>query len=156
MTFNFKLLNIDDQSLNQDLFELDQLYFEPPWSLGYWGSIFQNRDQYYLFCIQNPENKCIGFAIFKRYEDFLNAELEKILIAPQYRNRGLSASLMNMALDILTEKGLNDIFLDVSIRNSVALHLYEKFHFEKISIKKAYYQDGSDAYAMSLSLKRRK
>jgi len=40
--------------------------------------------------------------------------------------------------------------------NEVAINLYDKHGFEKVSVRKNYYQDGSDAYVMVKDLTRRK
>ena len=43
-------------------------------------------------------------------------------------------------------------YLEVRVRNNVAINLYKKFGFETISTRKGYYKDGEDAYVMLLDI----
>ena len=44
------------------------------------------------------------------------------------------------------------ITLEVASQNTIAIHLYEKMGFQKISIRKNYYRNGDDAIIMAFSL----
>ena len=46
--------------------------------------------------------------------------------------------------------GKCSIYLEVNKNNIEALNMYAKLNFEKVSIRKSYYNDGSDAINMQL------
>lgn len=67
------------------------------------------------------------------------AEIITIGVKKDKRNQGLASSLINLMIKDLQEKKVKNIFLEVSNNNIQALKLYEKFGFQKISIRKKYY-----------------
>lgn len=79
-------------------------------------------------------------------------ELHHIEVITSYRRQGLGQQLLNHLIEDVREKGAKRIFLEVSIENSPALKLYEKFGFNRIGTRKGYYTltDGTqvDAYLM--------
>ena len=66
------------------------------------------------------------------------AEITSVAVSPRHRRRGIAAKLMEEYLYKLPE-ATNSIFLEVRESNSAAIGLYEKFGFEKISIRKKFY-----------------
>lgn len=93
----------------------------------------------------------------KGYLDFwhINGEMHVISIAihPNARKQGIGTQLMNYAIEYGKNNRAKQIYLDVRESNSAAIKLYEKFGFEKIDIRKGYYQDNEeDALVMCLKL----
>lgn len=81
------------------------------------------------------------------------AELLKIAVASDYRRRGLALFFLNEITKKLMEKGVEEIFLEVREKNTPASKLYEKIGFNKIGIRKNYYQKPQDnALLYKLSL----
>lgn len=66
------------------------------------------------------------------------AEITSVAVAPEYRRHGIAARLMEGYLSTLPEI-TSSIFLEVRESNAAAIGLYEKFGFEKISIRKNFY-----------------
>lgn len=90
-----------------------------------------------------------SFIIYKVIFD--EAEIITIGVNVDKRNQGLATSLITLMIKDLQEKKVKNIFLEVSINNLQALRLYEKFGFQKISIRKKYY-DGIDAVVMKKNI----
>ena len=70
-------------------------------------------------------------------------ELIKIGIIKEYRRRSLAYDTISFLLNNLK---YNQFFLEVSSQNNAAIKLYEKLNFIKITIRKNYYKDNSDAF----------
>lgn len=66
------------------------------------------------------------------------ADITSVAVAPEYRRRGIAARLMEEFLGTLPDI-TECIFLEVRESNSAAIGLYEKFGFEKLSIRKNFY-----------------
>jgi ribosomal-protein-alanine N-acetyltransferase len=81
------------------------------------------------------------------------AELESILVAPQWRGRGIGGALLAAAL--LEAKRLGAVRLDLEVRASSlqALSLYERAGFREIGRRRGYYRaPDEDAVLMSATL----
>ena len=82
-------------------------------------------------------------------------EIISILIDKKFRKMGIGKSLLNKLLNFAFKKKIQNIFLEVSVANIIAINLYEKFNFIKVGKRKNYYfQNGKyiDADIMKLVL----
>jgi ribosomal-protein-alanine N-acetyltransferase len=80
------------------------------------------------------------------------AEVLTLAVAPGSRRKGLGAQLLCSASRIARSVGATTIFLEVSANNTAALQLYRTSGFERQGLRRRYYNDGSDAYVLSLTL----
>ena len=48
----------------------------------------------------------------------------------------------------ISNSDINTITLEVRVSNKVAIALYEKYGFKKISVREKYYENVEDAYVM--------
>lgn len=91
-------------------------------------------------------NNLIGIIDFSDIYDCL--ELNYIWISPSYRGNKYSNHLMNYLIEYAKNKNnINNITLEVSVDNLLAIKLYEKYSFKKVAIRKKYYE-GTDALLM--------
>lgn len=107
---------------------------------------------------ENPLNKFIVICVDDNVVGFLDymitfnsSTINQIAISKDYRKQGLALSLLRYMEDSFPKSGDNAvefITLEVRVSNLDAINLYEKFGFEKITIKKNYYLDGEDAIYM--------
>ena len=77
------------------------------------------------------------------WHDELKAQIESIIIND--KNKGYGQILFKYALDYLKDY---TITLEVRKSNSVAIHIYEKYGFKTVTIRKNYYSNNEDAYLM--------
>lgn len=70
-----------------------------------------------------------------------------IVVDPDFRKQKIATNLLNYLIGELSPY-LKLITLEVATKNLPAISLYEKFGFEKVNIRKAYYRD-DDAYLMA-------
>lgn len=59
-------------------------------------------------------------------------------VLPDFRGNGFGREILNLAMDILKKKNVENIFLDVECQNKTALELYESCGFEEISVMDYY------------------
>ena len=77
------------------------------------------------------------------WHDENKAQIESIIIND--KNNGYGQTLFKYALDYL--KGYI-ITLEVRKSNSIAIHIYEKYGFKTVTIRKKYYSNNEDALLM--------
>ena len=143
--------------LRNDAVKNDYLYeyyckveddYEKKWAKKDFYSFISNQDN--IFILSHP--KPVGYIKARATRDEI--EIISIIIDKKFRKVGIGKSLLNKLLNIAVKKKINNIFLEVSVENQIAISLYKKFNFIKIGKRKNYYfQNGRyiDADIMRLT-----
>ncbi|KDE21474.1 alanine acetyltransferase [Acetobacter aceti 1023] len=95
------------------------------------------------------EDQPAGFIILRSVAD--EAEILTICVLPEYRKCGVAQCLLAWGAQVGRQNGAQTWFLEVSVNNQSARTLYEKQGFEKLGLRKRYYEDGSDALILGRS-----
>ncbi|MCR5461535.1 MAG: GNAT family N-acetyltransferase [bacterium] len=77
------------------------------------------------------------------WHDDNKAQIESIIV--NIKNKGYGQKLLKYALDYLNGYVIT---LEVRKSNYIAIHVYEKFGFKTITIRKNYYKNNEDALLM--------
>lgn len=95
----------------------------------------------------------VGFAMTRRVAD--EEELLLIAVAPKWRQFGAATILLNQVLENAREAGVSQVHLEMR-SNNPAIHLYSKFGFQPIGLRKDYYVGADscryDALTMAIGL----
>lgn len=95
----------------------------------------------------------IGFSMSRRTGE--EEELLLIAVAPEWRHFGAGSLLLNQVIENAQDAGVCRIFLEMR-SNNPASHLYHKFGFEQVGIRKDYYKGADsrlyDALTLALNL----
>jgi ribosomal-protein-alanine N-acetyltransferase len=83
------------------------------------------------------------------YEEF---HINKIATDAHLRRRGYGRRLLEDALTRARAVGATAVTLEVRVSNAPARHFYASHGFREAYRRKAYYQDGEDAFAMVVPL----
>jgi len=81
------------------------------------------------------------------YEEF---HVNKIATDPRVRQRGYGRQLIEDAIERAWSIGAANVTLEVRVSNLPAREFYRSYGFREAFRRKAYYQDGEDAYALVL------
>ena len=76
-----------------------------------------------------------------------------IVVKKDFRNNGIGSLLLDYLISYSKSINLKTITLEVNEINIPAIKLYEKFDFEKLGIRKKYYNGENDAIIMSKNFK---
>lgn len=68
-------------------------------------------------------------------------ELHRIAVMPAWRGKGYGQLLLQAFLETMKGRGVTAVYLEVRAGNGPAIRLYERNDFERIGIRKAYYQN---------------
>jgi ribosomal-protein-alanine N-acetyltransferase len=81
------------------------------------------------------------------------AEILKLSVAENSRQKGIGYKLLDFVLDYCRTKGVKNCFLELRASNTAARKLYEKRGFFRIGTRKDYYDDPvEDAILVQLKL----
>ena len=122
---------------------------EKKWEKKDFYTFISNQNN--IFILSHP--KPVGYLKARATKDEI--EIISILIDKKFRKIGIGKNLLNKLLNIALKKKIQNIFLEVSVENQIAINLYKKFNFIKIGKRKNYYfQNGKyiDADIMKLAL----
>ena len=92
--------------------------------------------------VYKTDGKYVSFIIYSVIYE--NVEIIDVFTMKEYRNKNISTSLIKTLLNDYKNK---NITLEVNKENENAIHLYEKLGFEKVAVRKGYY-NGVDGYLM--------
>lgn len=88
-----------------------------------------NKNQMYILLMINQET-LIGMARVFHFIDIDVGYITMVFICPNYRNQGLGKQLMNQLINKINENlQSNNIILEVSIDNKVAIKCYQSIGF---------------------------
>ena len=104
--------------------------------------------------VADLDGEVAGFAIIRvvRGPGEPDAELESIIVGPEWRGRGLGMSLLSEAGSRAREWEAIRLDLEVRASNTAAIGLYRKAGFVETGRRRGYYGDQEDAVLMSVTL----
>ena len=129
--------------------EIEGLSFLQPWD--YHTFKLALDDIFLVF----DEQEILGFLIAVCCARNIRATIMKMAVHPEHRRKGIATVLLNQVLEILKEKKIIDVCLNVEIMRKPAIALYEKFGFKIMQTIHMDYEDdlADDAfYIMKLIL----
>ena len=91
------------------------------------------------YLVAKLNNEIVGFAGIKMIAE--EANIMNIVVKKNYRNKGIASILLQNLMHLEKEKKATSITLEVMEENYPAIHLYKKFCFKQVGMRKNYYQD---------------
>lgn len=133
-----------DESNVIDVLEINNICFNPPWSLESLKNELKNKFTRYI--VVKKDDIVIGYAGIWIIID--EAHITNIAVDPDFRGIGAGNVLIENIIDICKELEIPSITLEVRETNTVAKNLYKKYGFIEEGIRKNYYEDGTNAVLM--------
>ncbi len=109
--------------------------YSHPWTQDIMQTCLQH-DYIARVCINTHQN-IIAYAFLQIIHD--ESHLMNITVAVDYQGLGIGQIMLMDCLQCAESKGAAFMFLEVRQSNQVAKHLYEKFNFHEIAVRKDYY-----------------
>ncbi len=122
---------------SEKIYLLEKECFSDAWSLSSLETQLSGSNA--IWVIYEENNIPVGYALGT--EVCGEAELYRIAVLSEYRRKGIADKLMMDFLEKCNERGGEKVFLEVRSLNAPAIALYEKYGFERISVRKGYYGD---------------
>jgi ribosomal-protein-alanine N-acetyltransferase len=126
------------------LLVLEKVCFpEDPWTRGMLTDELTRPGGIFVV-LEEPGRPVVGFAIGWAILDELH--VLQVAVDPRERRRGLGRRLME---HLHAEAARSEVaWLEVRADNPAAIGLYEAFAYERIALRRRYYEDGCDAVVM--------
>lgn len=113
-----------------------EAFGEDAWSQESFRQGMVQRTGHYIAAIE--EGRLLGYMGFSHV--FEDVELLTIAVAKSARGNGVGRQMMAYLLDYANHQNAARILLEVRASNAAAIGLYESFGFEKIGVRRGYYQ----------------
>ena len=119
----------------EKVLEIERLSFSDPWD--HHGFKTTLKHTFLVF----EEQDILGFLIAVCCYKNIRGTIMKIAVHPDQRRKGIATALLNHCLEILREKEIVDVCLNVEMIRTPAIALYKKFGFQ---ITKTIHMDYED------------
>ena len=119
--------------------------FDNFWSYNILKQELEHKNTTYIVAKENGE--VVGFAGISICLD--EATLNNIVVKKSHRNRGIGGELLESLIELCSELRMRIFTLEVDTENEPAIHLYKKFGFKNLGIRKKYYNNSRDAFIMT-------
>lgn len=123
---------------------VEEKCFAVPWSREAFWRDASNTDAYYLLAIDTAQNdRIIGYVgcWILAYE----GSITNVAIDPEYRRQGIGRKMLLKLIDIVKEKGVTALTLEVRVSNAPAISLYEGLGFKSVGQRPKYYTNPVEA-----------
>ena len=146
MNLKIDKMTLDDLNNIKDILISD---FDDFWNYDILKEELECSNSYFVIA-KKDDNEIVGFAGLKVIVD--EADIMNIVVKKSFRHNGIGSILLENLISYSKNKSLKTITLEVNEHNLSAIHLYDKFSFDHIGIRKKYYNGESDAIIMSKKL----
>lgn len=145
-----KIIRLAKESDLPDILAIEQASFLQPWTESAFRNEFKNS--YSRLWLLEERALVIGYICAWFVSD--EGQIANVAVLPEYRHRGTGKLLVQHVLQEARIQGVRSLSLEVRKSNIIALDLYRSFGFEKVAVRKLYYENGEDALLMSYDLSR--
>lgn len=122
--------------------------FDDFWNAEILKKELLNPNSHYL--VAKQKDTILGFGGISQILD--EATLTNLVVRKDSRNLGIASLMLENLISIAKNNKASFITLEVNIHNTSAIHLYEKYHFKQVGIRKKYYHHVEDALLMTKKL----
>lgn len=134
-------MTLDDFEQIKDILQEE---FDEFWKPSILKSELESLNSKYIVAKEN--DKIVGFAGIILLPD--DAEITNIVTKKSDRKKGIGNLLLAKIIE-MARKERNVISLEVNEKNEIAIKLYKKYGFEKVGIRKKYYNGIDNAIIMT-------
>ena len=146
---SYQIVNAQEKDLDH-LEELETACFSVPWTRDQLASQLPDDQHCFLAAVEN--DAVLGYVGMMYILD--EGYISNVAVAPGQRRRGIGDALLKELMKRAEEYGLAFVTLEVRESNDPAIALYEKHGFQRVGLRKKYYDSPKeDAILMTKFLK---
>ena len=116
---------------------LEQACFSLPWTAEALASQMKDSQHEFIAAV-DAEGRVLGYVgmLFVLDEGYIS----NVAVGPDYRRQGIADALIERLCGLCGEHALAFVSLEVRAGNVPAIALYEKHGFERVGLRKNYYE----------------
>jgi ribosomal-protein-alanine N-acetyltransferase len=131
---------------------LEVQLFPDAWSVETFWSELAHVPETRHYVVAEDEGELVGYAGLAAVGH--QADVQTVAVAPTAQGRGLGRLLLDALLAEARRRAATEVLLEVRAENEPALALYRRAGFERIGVRRGYYQPGgTDALVLRLRLR---
>lgn len=133
----------------EEVTRIEQASFSQPWTEDGFRVALESSDA--LLTVAEEGQKVVGYICM--YQSFEEGEITNVAVDQAYRGRHIGKALLKKTVQMAKGRGVTRIILEVRVSNAPAICLYEEAGFQKLGIRKAFYDfPKEDAWMMDLKI----
>lgn len=151
MTSTVTIVPMTVDHLDQVMPHEKQMFGTEAWTRsGYRGELADTTNRYYVAAV-DAGNQLLGWAgLFVLYE---TAQILTVGTVPAVQRQGIGTRLVRHLVAEAEKRGATEVLLEVRVDNDPARLLYEREGFERLGVRRGYYDFGRvDALTMRKAL----
>ena len=116
---------------------LEQACFSLPWTAEALASQLKDAQHEFIAAV-DAEGRVLGYVgmMFVLDEGYIS----NVAVGPDYRRQGIADALIDRLCELCGEHALAFVSLEVRAGNVPAIALYDKHGFERVGLRKNYYE----------------
>jgi ribosomal-protein-alanine N-acetyltransferase len=128
---------------------IERALFPDPWTEATFWSELAGVPETRHYVVAESGGEVVGYAgLFATRH---TVDVQTVAVAAHQQGSGFGAVLLTALLDEAHRRGAQEVLLEVRDDNESAARLYTRFGFERIGVRRGYYQPGRvDAVVMRL------
>ncbi len=119
------------------VYELEKECFSVPWSIKSISEELQNTNARFILVEINGETAGYVGSYFVSGEVYIT----NVAVKNKYRRKGVAVGLLSKLIDLAKEAKSEFVSLEVRCSNTPAISLYGKLGFEKLGVRKNFYEN---------------
>jgi [ribosomal protein S18]-alanine N-acetyltransferase len=128
---------------------IENVSFDAPWTDEHFRyELVQNPFAFVFVAVE--DDLLLGYIDW--WITFEVGQVNNLAVHPNLRGKGIGKTLMEDVLKRFKDAQCERVTLEVRLHNEAAITLYERLGFQKRHLKKNYYENGDDAWAMEFVL----
>jgi ribosomal-protein-alanine N-acetyltransferase len=148
-SFSLGRMQVDDLP---EVLAIENDVYPHPWTHGnFLDSLYSG---YEIWVARDGDDMLVGYLLLMLSVD--EAHLLNIAVRRDLHGQGVGRFLLDYAVELSRDKGMQSILLEVRPSNDRAVEVYEEFGFSGIGVRKAYYPAADngreDAIVMRLAI----
>jgi ribosomal-protein-alanine N-acetyltransferase len=133
------------EELLKVVYEIERSSFPEPYPYYFFAAMARETPETFLVAISGRD--IVGYVLTSVNRDA--GHVLSIAVRENFRRKGIGSRLMNGIGELLRNKGVLRINLEVRKSNLAAKAFYQKLGFQETGLVNAYYRDGEDAVRMT-------
>ncbi len=126
-------MEIDDL---EQVMPMEEALFSVPWTANGFFSFLLREDA--LFLVAEERGEILGYCGVLMVFD--QGDIVNVGVKAERQGQGIGRKLLNALIRRSGEKGVTSLYLEVRMSNRMAIGLYGSLGFEKLGVRKGYYE----------------